>query len=586
MNEYYDPQKLKISQHVGVELDPYVLNYPANDSKTTWVADQGGRPFVLRFFQANKGKVEDFLQNARKYAGIKHPAITPSYPPFYSNLWVFSCAAVCGGENLNSFLGKYPDGAPLNVVISLFDNIAKALDKVHEKNLSHGHLDLNAIHVVNGTGVMTGFGAHHWMARISKDEMDPRLFPPEFKKKDQKRGPAADRYTFMRLLIAALCGESILDKELPAALPDNHPILSDQTWNKLVKWSRPQERHRPKSLIEVMQFLRANLYKPAPNNAPKKRPLARQVSRRLTPKVLIPAGILVTLTVVAASFWPEEEAAVPTTPLVVKPKPEEKTPEEVFEALPQTLEEPLKVGGKAPKVEKIAPAVFKMGDQQRIGDDNERPVHTVDIPKGFYFGKYEVTFDQYDQFAKATGRALPPDNGWGRGKRPVVNVNWHDAKAYALWISEQTGQEYRLPTEVEWEYSARAESDTSYWYGENVKPGYSVCDSCGSQWDGLSSAPVGSQASNPLGLYDMHGNVAEWIEDCYHDSYNGAPSDNQVWLSDQCDSRVIRGGSWFDIPRVGRSSTRYRANPELRASNWGFRVVRIIHTNVGNSKTE
>ena len=110
MNDFYDPTKLKIGQHVGVELDPYVLNYPMDDHKTTWVADQGGRPFVLRFFQSNKGKVEDFLQNARKYASVKHPAITPNYPPFYSNLWVFSCSAVCGGENLYSFLGKYPDG--------------------------------------------------------------------------------------------------------------------------------------------------------------------------------------------------------------------------------------------------------------------------------------------------------------------------------------------------------------------------------------------------------------------------------------------------------------------------------------------
>ncbi|MBJ7539493.1 SUMF1/EgtB/PvdO family nonheme iron enzyme [Marinomonas transparens] len=581
MNDFYDPQKLKIGQHVGVELDPYVLNYPVDDNKTTWVVDQGGRPFVLRFFQPSKGKVEDFLQNARKYANVKHPAITPSYPPFYSNLWVFSCSAVCGGENLYSFLGKYPDGAPLNVVVSLFESIAKALDQLHKNKLFHGHLDLNSIHVVNGLGVMTGFGTHHWMTRISEHEMDPRFAPPEYRQKEQKRTPAVDRYAFMKLLMASLLGESILDKDFASSLPSSHPNLSKNTWQSLLKWSKENERHRPKSLVEVMRILRANLYRPEESNNPEQENKITEYTRKLNKlpkKILIIGGLIATSAVAALILWPAD-APIEKKLVAQVQKTAAAKAEDSFDTLPQVLEEPLISGGKAPKIEKIAPANFKMGDQQRIGDDNEYPVHEVDIPRGFYFSKYEVTFDQYDKFAKVTGRALPPDNGWGRGKRPVVNVNWYDAKAYASWVSEQTGQEYRLPTEIEWEYSARANSDTSFWYGNNVKPGYSVCDSCGSQWDGVSTAPVGSQASNPLGLFDMHGNVAEWVEDCYHDNYEGAPSKNQVWLADSCESRVLRGGSWFDIPRVGRSATRYPAEPNLKASNWGFRVVRIIQQN-------
>lgn len=585
MNDFYDTKKLKIGQHVGVELDPYVLNYPMDSDKTTWVADQGGRPFVLRFFQSNKGKVEDFLQNARKYASVKHPAITPNYPPFYSNLWVFSCSAVCGGENLYSFLGKYPDGAPLNVVISLFDNIAKALDQVHKNDLFHGHLDLSSIHVVNGIGIMTGFGAHNWMKNIDSSVMDTRFFPPEYLKKEQKRSTSADSFAFMRLLMAALLGESILDKDIVAELPDSHPNLSDPTWEKLVKWSRASERHRPKSLTEVIRIIRANLYKPdtRPSNSAKR--ALKRYTKNLSPKLVGSVGFIVTSALAAAIFWPED--TIESTPTVVQntsPEPETPTP---FEALPQVLEEPLTtVEAKAPKIEKIPPATFTMGDQNRVGDDNERPAHEVDIPDGFYISKYEVTFDQYDKFANATDRALPPDNGWGRGKRPVVNVSWYDAKAYTAWLSDETNAEYRLPTEVEWEYSARADSSTAFWYGNDVKPGYSVCDSCGSQWDGISSAPVGSQASNPLGLFDMHGNVAEWVEDCYHDNYIGAPTKNQVWLANQCDHRVLRGGSWFDIPRVGRSATRFRAEPSLKASNWGFRVVRIIQQSNGAAKSE
>ncbi|QUX95800.1 sulfatase-modifying factor protein [Marinomonas sp. CT5] len=583
MNDFYDPKKLKIGQHVGIELDPYVLNYPMDSHKCTWVADQGGRPFVLRFFQPDKGKVEDFLQNARRYASVKHPAITPNYPPFYSNLWVFSCSAVCGGENLYSFLGKYPDGAPLNVVISLFDNIAKALDQVHKNGLFHGHLDLSSIHVVNGLGLMTGFGSHNWMKKITDSEMDPRLFPPEYLKPEKKRDTSADSFAFMRLLMAALLGESILDKNIPTDLPDSHPNLSDSTWERLVKWCRENERHRPKSLTEVIRIIRANLYKPEASDGSKTKQAIKRSMRAISPKVIVVVSVIAIGAIAVGILWPEPTPEPKKAPKTTNKKIEDPTP---FETLPQVLEEPLASGGTAPKVEKIPPATFIMGDQGHLGDDNEKPAHEVDIPDGFYISKYEVTFDQYDKFAKATNRALPPDNGWGRGQRPVINISWYDAKAYTAWLSGETDQEYRLPTEIEWEYSARADSNTAFWYGDNVKQGYSVCDSCGSQWDGVSTAPVGSQASNPLGLFDMHGNVAEWVEDCYHDTYEGAPTKNQVWLANQCDNRVLRGGSWFDIPRVGRSSTRYRAQPDLKASNWGFRVVRIIQQPDDVAKSE
>ncbi|WOD07149.1 SUMF1/EgtB/PvdO family nonheme iron enzyme [Marinomonas sp. GJ51-6] len=583
MNDFYDHTKLKIGQQVGVELDPYILNYPMDEKKSTWVADQGGRPFVLRFFQPNKGKVDTFLQNARKYATVKHSAVTPNYPPFYSNLWVFSCSAVCGGENLYSFLGKYPDGAPLNVVISLFDNIAKALDQIHQNNLFHGHLDLSSIHVVNGLGLMTGFGAHNWMDRIGEDEMDPRLFPPEYLKTKQQRTIASDRFAFMKLLIATLLGESILDKDFSTSLPDSHPLLSDAVWNRLLDWSREGVQHRPKSLIEVIRMIRADLYKPQSGSYSPAKKAVKGYVRRNQSKIIIASTVLISSVIAAAVLWPNSEEIVEEAPVAIKV---EETEEPTFEALPQILEEPLISGGTAPKIEKIPPSTFLMGDQNRMGDDNEKPVHEVEIPNGFYISKYEVTFDQYDKFAKETGRDLPPDNGWGRGQRPVINVSWYDAKAYTAWLSNQTNAEYRLPTEIEWEYSARADSNTAFWYGNTVRAGYSVCDSCGSQWDGISTGPVGSQASNPLGLFDMHGNVAEWIEDCYHDSYEGAPTKNQVWLANQCDTRVIKGGSWFDIPRVGRSATRYRAEPDLKASNWGFRIVRIIQENDNIAKSE
>ena len=582
MNKIFKPAQLRIGLGVGVELDPYVLNHSVDVKKSSWIADQAGRPFLLRFYEQERGSVDDFLANARKHAPIKHSAITPSYPPFSSALWVFSVSAVCGGENLYSFLGKYPDGAPVNVIVGLFDSIAQALDKVHKEQLCHGHLDLSSIQVVNGLGVMVGFGIHNWLPSITAAEMDLRFAPPEYTKDTHNITPAADRYSFMRLLLAALLGESKIDEyNITNKLPKNISQVSPATWAKIKKWSRSNLRHRPKSLVEVVRFLRADMY--ATDNGSKVPKLDSKNESNKKKMLYIGASSAAALIIAVISLWnvfSTEDALLPVIqPSVVKASNIIEPPQPKYEELPTVLEEPLKIGGTAPEVSKLPPAEFIMGDQQGIGDDNEKPAHLVKVPTGFYLSRYEVTFAQYDKFAKATDRTLPLDNGWGRGKQPVINVSWYDAKAYTVWLTEQTDQHYRLPTEIEWEYSVRAESDTSYWYGNQVRKGYSVCDECGSDWDGISTAPVGSQISNPFGLFDMHGNVAEWVEDCYHETYHDAPTENIVWLANPCSKRVIRGGSWFDIPRVGRSSTRYPATPSLKASNWGFRVVRVIQQN-------
>lgn len=579
MNKIVKPTELRIGQGVGVELDPYVLNYPIDNKKISWIADHGGRPFFLRFYEEGRGNVDDFLKNARKYASIKHAAIAPSYPPFSSPLWIFSIAAVCGGEKLYSFLGKYPDGAPINVIVGLFDGVAQALDKVHQEKLCHGHLDLHSIQVVNGSGVMVGFGSYNWLPSITENEMDLRFAPPEYNKSSHDITPTADKYAFMRILLAALLGESKVDEfNITNKLPSHHPQLSLKTWSQIKKWSRSSSRHRPKSLVEVIRVLRADMYATKNGaNISKNEAVANNDKQK---KLFLfgGSGIAAFLLLLIAFLitGSEEETSLSPSPTVAKQAEPDATPEPSFEELPDVLEEPLKVGGTAPEVNKLPPAEFMMGDQQGVGDDNEKPAHLVKIPTGFYLSRYEVTFEQYDKFARSTGRELPLDNGWGRGSRPVINVSWHDAKAYTVWLTEQTGQRYRLPTEIEWEYSIRAESNSSYWYGDEVKKGYSVCDECGSNWDSISTAPVGSQISNPFGLFDMHGNVAEWVEDCYHDTYHNAPAENTIWLSSPCSKRVLRGGSWFDIPRVGRSSTRYPAEPSLKASNWGFRIVRVI----------
>lgn len=238
------------------------------------------------------------------------------------------------------------------------------------------------------------------------------------------------------------------------------------------------------------------------------------------------------------------------------------------------------VGIAEPAMIAIPAGSFRMGDIQGVGAKDELPVHTVQIRKSFALGRFEVTFDEYDAFAKGTGRPLPSDQGWGRGRRPVINVSWEDAQAYAKWLSEQTGKKYRLPTEAEWEYAARAKTETRYWWSDEIGKGSANCDGCGSQWDNKQTAPVGSFKANIFGLHDTAGNVWEWVEDCWHDHYNGAPTEGRAWIGEnngQCGQRVFRGGSWNFPPVYLRSSFRHRYHAGLRDDNVGFRLAQDLN---------
>ena len=207
--------------------------------------------------------------------------------------------------------------------------------------------------------------------------------------------------------------------------------------------------------------------------------------------------------------------------------------------------------------------------------DNEHPVHTVRVGS-FELSKYEVTFEQYDRFTAATGRNPAGDSGWGRWRRPVINVSWEDTVAYVRWLSGQTGERYRLPSEAEWEYAARAGSVTAYSWGNEIGRNRANCDGCGSQWDNRQTAPVGSFGPNGWGLHDMHGNVWEWVQDCWNGSYGGAPSDGSAWERGDCSQRVLRGGSWINLPRYLRSAYRNWITTTSRYVIDGFRVARTI----------
>lgn len=236
----------------------------------------------------------------------------------------------------------------------------------------------------------------------------------------------------------------------------------------------------------------------------------------------------------------------------------------------------LKDGSKGPEMVVIPAGEFMMGSPEDEGGryDNERQ-HLVRIERPFAVGKYEVTFEEYDRFAEATGSKKPGDRGWGRGRRPVINVTWKDAKDYADWLSEQTGEAYRLPKEAEWEYAARAGTQTAYWWGNDIGSNNANCYNCGSRWDRKQTAPVGSFRANAFGLYDTAGNVWEWTCSVYDKNYGGA--EQECYSKNRADygvPRVLRGGSWVYNPRGVRAARRFGSGPALRFYDRGFHLAR------------
>ncbi len=239
-------------------------------------------------------------------------------------------------------------------------------------------------------------------------------------------------------------------------------------------------------------------------------------------------------------------------------------------------------GGLGPAMVEVPAGCFSMGSNTDDTESykDETPRHEVCIKKSFNIGRYEVTFDDYQKYIQANGLKLPNSQGWGKGHRPVINVSWEDATNYTKWLSKVTEKSYRLPTEAEWEFVARAGTKTHYWWADEIGSNKANCHGCGSLWDGRMTAPVGSFVPNGFGLFDTSGNVWEWVQDCWHDDYKDAPTDGSAWLDKDgadCGRRVIRGGSWNSRPRALRSADRNGGTADDRYSNVGFRLAQDLN---------
>ncbi len=304
---------------------------------------------------------------------------------------------------------------------------------------------------------------------------------------------------------------------------------------------------------------------PAPAPAPK-------AEEPATPSTKTVADATAAKTATLQTPQPQAKAGAKPKVPAPRPAPTRKKAGTKGVAKGTEIQDAIRGGGAGPVMLQLPGGRFSMGDKTST-DNSVRPQHTVTV-KAFAIGKFEVTYEDFERFAQATGREVPDDQGRGRGKHPVVNVSWNDARAYAAWLSEQTGHRYRLPTEAEWEYAARAGQKGAYWWGNAVGSGNANCFNCGSQWDGLQPATVGSFKGNAFGIHDTAGNVAEWTQDCYRPNYQGAPTDGSAWESGQCLERVVRGGSYASSSKALRSANRERFSLDTRLDNLGFRLVR------------
>jgi formylglycine-generating enzyme required for sulfatase activity len=249
-----------------------------------------------------------------------------------------------------------------------------------------------------------------------------------------------------------------------------------------------------------------------------------------------------------------------------------------------------------PEMVTVLPGTFRMGspDSEKSRDDDEGPVREVSIERGFAIAKFETSWSEWEACvndgacASPTGHSMPEGSGWGKGSRPVINVSWNDVRDYLAWISDKAGRTYRLPTEAEWEFSARAGVEGRYQYGDDPKTlcrvgnGADLATNFNNRNDcydriGRETAPGGSFEPNASGLFDMIGNVWEWTEDCWNDNYDGAPLKGEARTAGDCSQGVIRGGSWGSYPHNLRFATRQGLGRDYRGHEVGFRVV--VETN-------
>ncbi len=514
-----------------------------------------------------------FLDEARTLARFKHPNIIAVHRYFEAHNTAYIVMEFAEGETLDEVLnrGVLEESRLLAVLMPLLEG----LEEVHGVNFLHRDIKPGNIVIrSDGSPVLLDFGAARQAvgsrSRNITSVVTPGYAPIEQYSTRGNQGPWTDIYALGAVAYEAVSGEAPLDATGRVFQDPMRPAsevcrgkYSESLLNS-IDWALSMEGEaRPQDVASWRQSMTGEAAPPSADwpeepepvreGSPEPKPESKPERKRRTGLMALMVALLL---VIGGGY------------LYLQQKAERFPAGKVF----RDCED-------CPEMVVIPAGRFRMGDLNGGGRAEEKPVHAVRIAKRFAMGRYEVTFAEYDRYAQATGKEKPDDKGWGRGNYPVRNVSWQDAQGYAKWLSQETGQHYRLPSEAEWEYAARAGSTTTYYWGNSPSGRHANADEDYYDWpsDGYEyTAPTGSFQPNQFGLYDMSGNVWEWVEDCWHDNYQGAPVDGSAWVSGgDCGIRVLRGGSFVEDPAGVRPAIRTGA-AFRETIGGGFRLVRTL----------
>ncbi len=561
--------------------------------------------------------LERFSQESKSLTNLHHPNVVRVLNFFKANNTAYIVMEYEQGQNLEHIL---IDTLPEAKIKNILPHLLASIHAVHEAGFLHQNIKPSSIYLrdKDNTPVLLNFGtAHYAMGRLHRKAIvTPGYAPFEQYQIKGPQGPWTDIYALGAILYRAVTGitpPEVLDRinaitrnKSADPLVPAIDIAKGKYSNSLLQgidWAlQIAEEDRPQTVQQWANFLLPN----ATNTLKQCKNISSTDTRQSINRWIVIALIIIGLNIGYVFYINQttsdlkqqhaEELQNSTTNKInlqqklklaqqdinetatnitsvrqqiavlqeenYSLKEKLNTPSSTISyALGDIIRDKLSDNSYGPDMIWLSGGKFMMGDIQGNGEENEQPAHWMAV-ENFAMGRYEITFTQYDRFAEATERNKPDDAGWGRGTKPVINISWYDAYAYAHWLSQQTGKKYRLPTEAEWEYAARAGTISQYWWGDEAVP----CPECKDETISIGS----SLPANGFDLYDMNGNVREWTCSEYTANYVGKER-VCVYRSDRA-ARVERGGSWLN-PDM-RVSARNYSLPDKRYLNVGFRLVR------------
>ncbi len=538
-----------------------------------------------------------FLEEARILARFEHPNIIAVRRFFEANGTAYLVMDYCEGEPLDEIIkreGPLSNARLNNILFPLLDG----LEQIHETSFLHRDIKPANLYIrADGSPVLLDFGAAR-QEIVGHSRSVTSLATPGYAAFEQystkgKQGPWTDIYGLGATLYRAVTGEKpqdspdrILEDTLePAAIKarDRYPentlsaidsamaIRPDQRPQTVAQWRHMITRPTPAPSIAGHYQASSNVLE-TPRMSPvtrDRRPHVLLNEKSDIRRALVGFGILgiATILIVIVSFY--SGGAVETKPLNLAS--DSATPKPV--AVPTTSQAP--ACADCPEMIEVPAGAFLMGagaaDVSRNAD--ELPQHLVTFSHSFYLGKYLVTFKEWEACVRDNGCKQQADvGGDGRGTKPVIYVSWYDAQAYVDWLSKKTQQQFRLMSEAEWEYAARAGTSSAYPFEEPLATNAGRYVWYSANANGVAHE-VGKKLPNAFGLFDIEGNVWEWTQDCWNDNYTGAPADGSAWNKGNCAMRSVRGGSYGAGVASLRSALRTSSPPSLRLGTFGFRVA-------------